>query len=319
MNVKSIDEFSLIKLVGEGAFSKVVFAVHKETETEVAFKIMHKESLAGCFDEKRVETEKRVLDAVGAFKSPLLNKLLFFYQDASRIFFGLEFCCGGDLLTYFMRNSRVPERQIRQYASEIVIGLCVLHQNRIAYRDLKLDNILLDKTGHIKLCDFGLARTEMDADSTAFTFCGTPDTMAPELFRQTGYRRDVDYWALGVVVYEMFHRRPPFAAPTMRKLAKCVCEHEVKIEAEMSPEARDFVTRLLEKDPMMRLGQGGPDELKRHPWFADVVWDDVIHATNHVYHVPTGAAKIDKSQRINLPFTVAMSGSSGVIDDDIEG
>ena len=295
MNIKSIDEFDLIKELGKGTFSTVMLGIHKKDKIKVAFKIIKKKELLENFDIQRIESEKCILDFITSFDSPFFTKILYFYQDATHIYFGLEYCPGGDLLSYFLNNDNISEDQIKQYVVEIIIGLCILHQNNIIYRDLKLDNIMISETGHIKLCDCGLSKQNMELNTPAFTFCGTPDTMAPEIIKQTGYTRVIDFWSLGIIIYEMFHKTPPFSAPTLKSLSKAITFNEIKITAKMSSEAKDFILQLTEKNPLYRLGHGVNWELdiKGHPWFKDINWEDVIFAKNKVFYKPKNINTMD--------------------------
>lgn len=302
MNVKNITEFDVYCKIGTGAFSHVYLAKHKNDKQYTALKVIPKNS---NFDPFLLEREKTVLDYVTQFDSPFISKLIYFYQDEKNIYFGLEYCSGGDLVSLFSSDDQDVinnEKLIKQYTVELIIGLFVLHQKNIIYRDLKLDNILLHESGHIKLTDFGLSKPNMNENSVSFTFCGTPALMAPEVFKQTGYNKTCDFWSLGIIIYEMFHRAQPFSAPTIKKLAEKITGDEIVCTNEsMSEEARDFIIQLTHKNPGLRLGSGknGIENIKNHRWFKDVDWEKVIRAENPVYYKPN-KIKVDETKRIDI-------------------
>lgn len=301
MNIKSLDEFKIFSKIGEGAFSKVYLAKNIVDDVKVALKVIPKNS---AVDTVLLEREKFILEAVTRFDSPFTNKLLYFYQDTENIYFGLEYCSGGDLISLFSSEKSIinSEKLIKQYACELIIAIAVIHQNHIIYRDLKQDNILLHESGHIKLTDFGLSKPNMDTNALAFTFCGTPALMAPEVFQQTGYDYGCDFWSLGIILYEMFNKTQPFTAPTIKGLSQKILKDElVFTNKDISAEAKDFIVQLTHKDPAERLGYGedGIEKIKKHPWVSDVNWDDIIHAKNEVYYVPE-PVYVDENKTISM-------------------
>uniref|UniRef100_A0A1I7YWD2 non-specific serine/threonine protein kinase n=1 Tax=Steinernema glaseri TaxID=37863 RepID=A0A1I7YWD2_9BILA len=192
----------------------------------------------------------------------------------------MEFAIGGDL--YYHLNKEVQEfkegfsePRTRFYGAEIVCALGYLHENNIVYRDLKLENLLLDKDGHIKIADFGLCKEDISYGDRTRTFCGTPEYLAPEVLEDNDYGRAVDWWGVGVVMYEMMCGRLPFYSKDHDKLFEMILGSTLRFPNKLSPEARILLSGLLVKDPNLRLGGGREDalEVKRTAFFAPIDWD----------------------------------------------
>ncbi|KAL7861818.1 hypothetical protein SRHO_G00132590 [Serrasalmus rhombeus] len=170
------------------------------------------------------------------------------------------------------------EDRARFYGAEIVSALDYLHSERnVVYRDLKLENLMLDKDGHIKITDFGLCKEGIKDGATMKTFCGTPEYLAPEVLEDNDYGRAVDWWGLGVVMYEMMCGRLPFYNQDHERLFELILMEDIRFPRTLAPEGKSLLSGLLKKDPKQRLG-GGPDDAKeimQHKFFAGIVWQDV--------------------------------------------
>uniref|UniRef100_A0A8C8FI14 non-specific serine/threonine protein kinase n=1 Tax=Oncorhynchus tshawytscha TaxID=74940 RepID=A0A8C8FI14_ONCTS len=182
------------------------------------------------------------------------------------------------LLFFHLSRERVfSEDRTRFYGAEIVSALDYLHSAKIVYRDLKLENLMLDKDGHVKITDFGLCKEGITDAATMKTFCGTPEYLAPEVLEDNDYGRAVDWWGLGVVMYEMMCGRLPFYNQDHEKLFELILMEEIKFPRTLSSDSKSLLSGLLIKDPNKRLG-GGPDDAKeimRHSFFVAVDWQDV--------------------------------------------
>ncbi|KAM3717150.1 Serine/threonine-protein kinase [Dirofilaria immitis] len=213
-------------------------------------------------------------------KKPSDPELRYSFQTNDRLCFVMEFAIGGDL--YYHLNKEVQlkkagfsESRTCFYGAEIVSAVGYLHTNNIIYRDLKLENLLLDKDGHIKIADFGLCKEDISFGDRTRTFCGTPEYLAPEVLEDNDYGRAVDWWGVGVVMYEMMCGRLPFYSKDHEKLFELILTGTIRFPSKLTAPARALLTGLLVKDPNQRLG-GGPDdaqEIMQHEFFNNIEWE----------------------------------------------
>jgi novel protein kinase C epsilon type len=189
--------------------------------------VLKKDILVEDDDVECAIAEKNVL--CQAYLHPYLTKMQGCFQTADRLYYVMEFVQGGDLLFQIQQSRRFKEDRTKFYCAEITSGLLFMHKKKIVYRDLKLDNVMLDSDGHIKIADFGMCKEECSEDNPATTFCGTPDYIAPEIIREVPYGFPVDWWALGVLTYEMMSGQPPFDAATEDELFPAILENTVRL------------------------------------------------------------------------------------------
>ncbi|KFO22946.1 Protein kinase C eta type [Fukomys damarensis] len=192
-----------------------------------------------------------------------------------RLFFVMEFVNGGDLMFHIQKSRRFDEPRARFYAAEIISALMFLHEKGIIYRDLKLDNVLLDHEGHCKLADFGMCKEGICNGVTTATFCGTPDYIAPEILQEMLYGPAVDWWAMGVLLYEMLCGHAPFEAENEDDLFEAILNDEVVYPTWLHEDATGILKSFMTKNPTMRLGsltQGGEHAILRHPFFKGIDW-----------------------------------------------
>eukprot|EP00128_Syssomonas_multiformis_P018769 Colp12_sorted_trinity150504_noHs@36098 len=271
----SMDDFELLKVLGKGTFGKVVQARKKDNGEMVAIKILRKDVIMAKEEVAHTLTENRVLQQI---KHPFLTELKHSFQTEDRLCFVLEFVNGGELFFHLSRERIFPEDRARFYGAEILLALKYLHEKGIVYRDLKLENLLLDKEGHIKITDFGLCKENVSDDAKTKTFCGTPEYLAPEVLEDSDYGRAVDWWGLGVVLYEMMCGHLPFYNRNHEILFELILKEEIKYPKHLSKEAVSLLSQMLIKDPTKRLGGGKRDalDIMEHVFFADVNWDDML-------------------------------------------
>nr|XP_053637249.1 atypical protein kinase C-like [Cherax quadricarinatus] len=239
--------------------------------------------ISGALDIDWVQTEKHVFET--ASNHPFLVGLHSCFQTPSRLFFVIEFVRGGDLMFHMQRQRRLPEEHARFYAAEICLALNFLHEKGIIYRDLKLDNVLLDHEGHIKLTDYGMCKEGIRPGDTTSTFCGTPNYIAPEILQGVEYSFSVDWWALGVLLYEMLAGKSPFDivgasdnpdCNTEDFLFQVILERPIRIPRSLSVKAASILKGFLNKNPVDRLGchpETGFTDIITHPFFKTIIWE----------------------------------------------
>ncbi|XP_043280314.1 ribosomal protein S6 kinase alpha-5-like isoform X2 [Venturia canescens] len=273
--------FDLLKVLGTGAYGKV-FLVRKRTGADTgrlyAMKVLKKASIVQKKKTtEHTKTERQVLEAVR--DSPFLVTLHYAFQTDAKLHLILDYVSGGELFTHLYQREHFTEDEVRIYIGEIILALEHLHKLGIIYRDIKLENILLDREGHIVLTDFGLSKEflphERDSNARAYSFCGTIEYMAPEVVRggSAGHDIAVDWWSVGVLTYELLTGASPFTVEgeknTQQEISRRILKTEPPIPNHLGASVRNFISRLLVKDPRQRLGGGPHDarELKEHSFF----------------------------------------------------
>ncbi|ESN95427.1 hypothetical protein HELRODRAFT_86856 [Helobdella robusta] len=267
-----LTDFNLMKVLGKGSYGKVVLAERKGTTETYAIKILKKEVVVQDDDVPAVMAEKKILSLPDM--CPFIVLMHSCFQTTDRLYFVMEFVGGGDLMFRIQQEGLFKEPVAVFYSAEISLALLYLHSKGIVYRDLKLDNTMLDGDGHVKLTDFGLSKDCMPGLKTTKTFCGTPDYMAPEIVMGKEYNRAVDWWALGVIIFEMLAGIPPFEAPNEEDLFKCISQSTVNYPKFLSKEAVAICKAFLTKAPNARLGSSLNEEkeIKVHSFFRLVDW-----------------------------------------------
>jgi RAC serine/threonine-protein kinase len=302
-----IEDFNLIKVLGKGNYGKVLLATLKnKPDNYFALKVIKKSSLIDEESLEHVLAENRVLHTLD---HPFLVKLYNSFQSEDHLYFVMEYVSGGELFFHIGREKRFSEERVRFYASEILLALHYLHQKGIVYRDLKLENLLLDTKGHIKITDFGLCKEGIGDTDTTATFCGTPEYLAPEILEEENYGKSVDWWALGVVMYELLVGRPPFGpANDIEKLFHNIVHKPINFPETLSPKAQNILKSLLEREFMKRLGSGPKDgeEIMDHEFFSDMDWKKLLKKEIQAPFVPQVVRffKINIRKESRIPKTL---------------
>jgi len=190
----------------------------------------------------------------------------------------LDYCPNGNLGDLLDRVNNLSEDHARIYAAEIILALEELHKRDIIYRDLKPDNVVIDAEGHARLTDFGLSKEGVSDDHSAMSFCGSTAYLAPEMIKRKGHGKAVDWYLLGVLIYEMVTGIPPYYSNDKKKMMKNIIKQPLKLPSFVSQQARHILLMLLNKDPSKRLGSGTLDaqSIKEHPWFDCIDWEDAL-------------------------------------------
>ena len=265
-----LDDFELLKLVGQGAFGKVYQVRRKCTSDIYAMKVMRKDKI---LEKNHAEYMKAERDILTKVDHPFVVQLRYSFQTKYRLYLVLDFVNGGHLFFQLYQQGLFREELGRIYTAEIVSAVAHLHANGIMHRDLKPENILLDAHGHAMLTDFGLAK-EFDENTRSNSMCGTVEYMAPEIVQGRGHDKAADWWSVGILLFEMLTGKPPFFGGNRDKIQQKIVKEKMKLPTYLSSEVHSLLKGLLHKEAGRRLGSGpgGSDEIKNHKWFKAVNW-----------------------------------------------
>ncbi|KAL9935834.1 hypothetical protein V8E36_005411 [Tilletia maclaganii] len=291
----TIESFELLKVIGKGSFGKVMQVRKRDTNRIYALKTIRKAHIVSRSEVTHTLAERTVLARVD---NPFIVPLKFSFQSPEKLYLVLAFVNGGELFHHLQREGRFSEVRSRFYAAELLCALEHLHSFNVVYRDLKPENILLDYTGHIALCDFGLCKLDMTDERTTNTFCGTPEYLAPELLGGEGYTKAVDWWTLGVLLYEMLTGLPPFYSEDVNIMYTRILQDPLRFGDEVKADARDLLIQLLERDPRKRLGSqaNGAQLIKAHPFFSKHIdWETLMAKKVQPPFKPAVTSAIDTS------------------------
>ena len=267
----SESDFERLRVIGRGTFGKVFQARKKDTGRIYAMKVLKKDHVVKNNAVKHTMSENHVLKNIN---HPFIVNLKYAFQTSSHLYMVIDYLNGGELFYHLTHDDYFLEPRAKLYAAEVVSALGYLHEHHILYRDLKPENLLLDMHGHVCLVDFGLCKVGWQPNTQTHTFCGSAEYLSPELLRGKGYGKEVDWWALGVLIYEMLSGLPPFWDEDEEYMQKKIVSAPLKMHKYFSNEVKDIIRALLNRDPEQRLGTGpnGTQQIKNHPWFADIDW-----------------------------------------------
>ncbi|XP_041446970.1 protein kinase C delta type-like [Xenopus laevis] len=268
-DVCNIKDYNFYAVIGQGGFGKVLLARLRGKKRSVAMKTVKKTSMSSIMSIKK---EARVMRI--AKTNPFMVNTKAFFQSQSHAFFVMELALGRSLEDEIRDWRRFEMPRVVFHAAEIICGLQFLHSKGIIHRDLKPGNILLDKQGHVKIADFGLAVDDIFGDQTIVGYAGTPGYMAPEILLKKEYNAGVDWWSTGIVISEMAIGRSPFySGNDKKKIWHSTIREKLELPDWLSAEMSDLIRKLLKKDPAKRLGVNG--NIREHPVFSTINWEEL--------------------------------------------
>lgn len=267
-NKVTLNDFQIIKLLGKGAFGKVLLVYNEELKKYFAMKTLRKDYIKKNQQTKHTKEERKILEKIDY---PFISKLYYAFQNEKKLFMITEYMPGGEMFYHLHMNDHFNENKARFYIAEIVLAINHLHKNNILYRDLKPENILLDELGHIKLTDFGLSKimNNIEKDKT-YTVCGTPIYVAPEVLTGQGYNKLVDWWSVGVLLYEFLAGYSPYRE-ARTKIDIKIYKKNLEQDPLISDTAFDLIKKFCTFDVSKRIGKNFED-IKNHEFFKDIDW-----------------------------------------------
>lgn len=276
---QNIQDYNVGVTLGTGSFGRVRFATDTETGQGYAVKILKKSEVVRLEQVEHINSEKTILEALD---HPFIVKLAGTFQDQLHLYMVLEYIVGGEFFTHLRKNGRFDNATSRFYAAQIVMIFEYMHGLNIIYRDLKPENLLLDKAGYLKITDFGFAKK---VSLRTFTLCGTPEYIAPEVLLNKGHGKPVDWWTLGILTFESLHGQPPFVDDDPMGIYQQILAGKVAFPRYFERSAKLFIKGLLKVDTTKRLGAKFPgvEAIKKHKWMATdnspVEWENMYART----------------------------------------
>lgn len=321
----SMDDFDLLRVLGRGGFSKVFLVKTKGSENLFAMKVFSK---AMTIKRRQVEHTLSEFTVLRDSEHPFICQLHYAFESEKRLFLVSELCPGGELFYYLQTNKYFfSSKAVRFYTGEIILAIEYLHLKNIVHRDVKPENVMFDGLGHVRLIDFGLCKENITGAEQARTFCGTPAYMAPEMYyskiKGKGHGKAIDWWGLGILIYELLYGWPPFYDKNGKDMIRKVLEEEPKfpkVLREMPHEAMDIVKALLIKNPEERLGISGNGirDLKAHPFVAVTKWKQLLQKKLKPPFKPKVKVIMDNFDTKFTDEEVRFSESEGHIDEHDE-
>ncbi|KAI0077186.1 kinase-like protein [Panus rudis PR-1116 ss-1] len=307
-----LSDFIIHRTLGTGSFGRVHLVRSKHNLRFYAIKVLNKDKIVRMKQVSHTRNEQMMLQAV---QHPFIINLWGTFQDSANLYMVMDFVPGGELFTLLRRSNRFPDPVAKFYAAEVALALNYLHSLDIIYRDLKPENILLNFDGHIKIADFGFAKY---CNTTVWTLCGTPDYLAPEIIGNARYNKSVDWYALGVLIFEMLSGLPPFHEPDISPvvLYEKIAQGPACIKwPSFNPNATDLILKFMERDPSKRYGnlRHGAGDVFAHPWFREVDWEKLRNREIQAPYLPRISSDGDASafERYPEDNAAAMYGQPG--------
>lgn len=311
---KCLDDYDRIKAISSGAYGEVYLVREKDTLTYRAMKVVEKEIVVERKHVKHVLTERKILQSIG---HPFLISLEGAFKDNVYLYFILPFINGGELFTIIQKYGGLSENLGKFYAAQLVLAIEYLHHCSIIHRDIKPENVLINSNGYLRLCDLGFCKL---VKKKTWTLCGTPEYIAPEIILSRGYGFAVDWWALGVLIYEMSMGYPPFIASNANKLYEKIIEGHFKCPASLSADCRLLIKSFLQVDPNKRSGSliGGTYDIKVHTWFKGTDWQMLLQQRLVAPYIPFCPTPADTSNFPDIEQHILKKASMCRYETDFE-
>lgn len=281
----TLDDFEIRRVLGTGGFGKV-FLVSKTNGAQkgnfYAMKVLKKAVIVRNKETKEIEREINVhakleRDVLASVQHPFIVDLKYAFQERNKVYLIMEYLAGGELFMQLQKERMLMEDTAIFYLSQVLLAIEHLHKSGIIYRDLKPENIMLDRYGHVKLTDFGCIKESCN-EELSFTFCGTVEYMAPEILNRSGHGKEVDWWSFGILLHDMLTGAPPFTGNNRKTITDRVIRGKLQLKNYLTPNAKDILKKLLNRNVEKRLGHGEKDAVavKEHRFFTGVKWQDVL-------------------------------------------
>merc|ERR1719409_979933 len=298
----TIADFDTQKTLGTGSFGRVRFCTHKASGQHYAMKALKKSAIIRLKQVDHINSEKAILKTL---HHPFIVNLFGSFHDSRYLYLVLEYIVGGEFFTHLRRAGRFDNETAQFYAAQIVCIFEYVHSKNIIYRDLKPENILLTADGYIKLTDFGFAKV---IEYRTYTLCGTPEYIAPEVLLNKGHGKPVDWWTLGILIYEMIVGYPPFVDEDPMGIYQKILSGKIVFPKMFDKNAKSLVKKLLTAELSKRYGnlKAGVDDIKFHKWFKDCPWDKLLNKEIEAPFKPAVKGESDTSNFEDYPDSVEL-------------
>lgn len=279
---KMLDDFIIKKQLGSGAFGIVYLSEYKNKGTFYAQKVIEKSEIIRSNELNYIKNEMNIMKSINF---PFTIYLEHFFKDNRYIYFIIPFISGGELHQHLRKSNKFDEEEARFFGAQVVMAIEYLHALHIVYRDLKPENLLIDRTGYLKLSDFGFSKI---LKTRTYTLCGTPEFLAPEIILSKGYGMSVDWWAFGVLLFEMVSGKSPFYHEKVIRMFENAASGSYLMPTDISLELQDLITNILQTDVSKRYGNlfNGVDDIKNHKWFSSIQWQSLFNRQIQAPYLP---------------------------------
>ncbi|GJQ73041.1 hypothetical protein Trydic_g1673 [Trypoxylus dichotomus] len=269
-----VTDFIIIRTLGTGSFGRVMLAKHKQAQNKLlAMKLMEKAHIVKLKQVEHTISEIRIMDCM---HFDFLVQMEYFFKDNVYLYLVMPLINGGEMFTHLRMQRKFDETMAKFYAAQVILAFEYIHGMGIVYRDLKPENILIDKDGYLKITDYGFCKKVDDART--YTLCGTPEYLAPEIIMSQGYNKSVDWWAIGILIYEMAAGYPPFFANDPMKIYEKIVSGKFVCPQHFSKALKDLVSNIIQVDRTKRYGilKSGARDVKGHEWFKSMDWEALL-------------------------------------------